>query len=248
MATKNQMVSESSPIDPALLEWAEYWYPISWKGLLVAGAVTAVAACLTIAFLLLQWHTSSIRERNSEWRTSALEVQAKKADADLAQAKADIANADARAADANARAYEAKLALEKFKAPRILTPEQQGRISAKVRQFAGTQFDAGMGPKGDPEPLYLLRSIHAALSSAGWSHIAWTSGGEAYTEAGMPSIGLTTVTNVIVDVHPDRWAKFGTAARALAEALDAEGIAAIADSQPTSVNTDAIHVRVGRKL
>jgi hypothetical protein len=53
----------SSPINPALLAWAEYWYPIAWKGLLGAGLATALAACATIAFLLLQWRTSLIREQ-----------------------------------------------------------------------------------------------------------------------------------------------------------------------------------------
>ena len=61
-------------------------------------------------------------------------------------------------------------------------------------------------------------------------------------------MGLTAVTNVIVDVHPDWWAKYGLAANALAAALVAEEIDAIADSKPTSVKTDAIHIRVGRKM
>jgi len=64
----------------------------------------------------------------------------------------------------------------------------------------------------------------------------------------MPPIGLTAVTNVIVDVHPDHWAKFGVAATALAKALSEESIDAIADSRPTTINTNAIHVRIGRKL
>lgn len=56
------------------------------------------------------------------------------------------------------------------------------------------------------------------------------------------------VTNVIIDVHPNYWEKFGAAATHLAKALEDEGIAAIADSKPTSINSDAIHIRLGRKL
>jgi hypothetical protein len=119
MADQNKMGSNlSSPIDPTLLAWAEYWYPIAWKGLLAAGIVTAFAACATIAFLLLQWRTSLIREQNSDWRTSVLETQAKKAEADLTTAKAGIAGADARAAEANARTKEAELALWELRLPR----------------------------------------------------------------------------------------------------------------------------------
>jgi hypothetical protein len=47
------MSFELSPVDPAALEWAETWYPVAWKGLLTAGAITALAAFATIAFLLL---------------------------------------------------------------------------------------------------------------------------------------------------------------------------------------------------
>jgi hypothetical protein len=99
MATQNQKGSEPVPIDPALLDWAEYWYPIAWKGLLAGGVITAIGACAGIAFLLLQWRTSTIREEQSEWRTSALELQ-------TAQAKRDTANALERAALANQRAAE----------------------------------------------------------------------------------------------------------------------------------------------
>jgi hypothetical protein len=156
--------------------------------------------------------------------------------------------ARAAIAGANARALEAQVALEKFKAPRVLSAEQQAKIGEKLASFAGMTYDVGIVPKGDLEPLYLSRTIHAALTLAGWKQIAWTESGDVYSEAGIPAIGLTTVSNVIVDVHPDRWAKFGEAATALANSLAAEGIDAIADSQPASINTDAIHIRIGRKL
>lgn len=68
-------MSSSPPVTQALLAWAEYWYPISWKCLLIAGAITAIGACVTIAFLILQWRTSSIRETQAEWRRSNLEYQ-----------------------------------------------------------------------------------------------------------------------------------------------------------------------------
>jgi hypothetical protein len=35
MAAENQDGSHPVPIEPALLDWAEYWYPISWKGVLL---------------------------------------------------------------------------------------------------------------------------------------------------------------------------------------------------------------------
>jgi hypothetical protein len=153
-----------------------------------------------------------------------------------------------RVGEANQRAAEAQLALEKFKAPRILSAEQQDRIAAQLRTFSGTPFDGSIGPKGDPEPIYLFRGIHSALVEAGWKPMAWDGGGEAYTIDGLPLLGLTSVTNVIVDVHPTHWAKLGPAAKALAAALVKEGVDAIADSSPTSLDGDAVHIRIGRKL
>jgi hypothetical protein len=109
MADQNKMGSDlSPPMDPALLAWAEHWYPIDWVGLLSAGLGTAVAACFTIGFLLLQWRTSSIREQSSDWRTSALEIQAKRADADLLIAKSDIAKANEGSVSAQADAAKAR--------------------------------------------------------------------------------------------------------------------------------------------
>ena len=107
MTDESHMGSDLSPIDPVSLNWVEYWYPIGWKGLLIAGLITVVGAIGSMGFLLLQWRASSLRELLSDRRISVLEVQAKKAEADLVHAKPDIADADARAAGAQADATHA---------------------------------------------------------------------------------------------------------------------------------------------
>ena len=107
MTDESHMGSDLSPIDPASLNWVEYWYPIAWKGLLIAGLITLIGAIGSMGFLLLHWRTSSLRELLSDRRILVLEVQAKKAEADLVRAKADIADADARAAGAQADATHA---------------------------------------------------------------------------------------------------------------------------------------------
>ena len=98
MIDESHMSAGLSQIDPASLNWVEHWYPIAWKGLLVAGLITVIGAIGSMGFLLLQWRASGIREQQSDWRISILEVQAKQANADLERAKSDIADADARAA------------------------------------------------------------------------------------------------------------------------------------------------------
>jgi hypothetical protein len=145
----------------------------------------------------------------------------------------EVRQSEERISAANARAAEAQLALEKFKAPRLLNPDAIQRIVEQLKPFSGSVFDAGIGPKGDPEPTAFLRGLTAALTAAGWKFVPWTGEGETYTEAPMPPIGLTAVTNVIIDVHPDFWSKFGRAATALARALNDEDISAIVDSEPT---------------
>ena len=107
MTDESHMGSDLSPFDPVSLNWVEYWYPIAWKGLLIAGLITLVGAIGSMGFLLLHWRTSSLREQLSDRRISVVEVQAKKAEADLVRAKADIADADARAAGARADATHA---------------------------------------------------------------------------------------------------------------------------------------------
>ncbi|HYA71922.1 MAG TPA: hypothetical protein VEF36_02075 [Roseiarcus sp.] len=101
MAIEDQM-SSSPPVTQALLAWAEYWYPISWKCLLIAGAITAIGACVTIAFLVLQWRTMSIRETQTEWRRSILEYQ-------VADAKKQATDGLARVADLNVKTADLTL-------------------------------------------------------------------------------------------------------------------------------------------
>ena len=100
MADSRETTLESLPVDPALLESANRWFDISWYGLLIAGGFTALAAFATVFFLFVQFWSSGIRERETEWRTATLELQTGKAKAELAKANADIASANAEIAEA----------------------------------------------------------------------------------------------------------------------------------------------------
>jgi hypothetical protein len=55
--------SEALPVDPGLLERANWWFDVSWYGLLWSGGVTAFAAFATVTFLFLQYWSSGIREK-----------------------------------------------------------------------------------------------------------------------------------------------------------------------------------------
>jgi hypothetical protein len=89
---------------------------------------------------------------------------------DAAEAKVAIADANLRAAEATRKAVEAQLALEKYRAPRILSAEQRSDIVSKLQPLAGTKFDLAMAP-GDPEAFVLLRQLAEMLEAASWTWI-----------------------------------------------------------------------------
>ncbi len=157
-----------------------------------------------------------------------------------------------RISAANERAAKAELELAKFKAPRVLKPEQLAAITAAMRAFPGTQFDVAVGPFGDPEPEVFGRSISSALIAAGWSQTDWDTLDVQMrlTRPGGAAIGFAAVTNVIVDIHPSQTGRLWSAAQALAASLRAQGIDADAEQGSGGRNTNetAIHVMIGRKM
>ena len=172
---------EKLPVDPALLESANRWFDISWYGLLIAGGFTALAAVGTVFFLFMQFWSSGVRERHTEWRTTELETQTAEARKETTLAQERIAalnnetarlSSDAEAsraaiAGANARALEAQLALERFRAPRQISPDQQETLRAKLAPFAGTVARIWTLPAGaDITPFSEL--IAHVLDSAKW--------------------------------------------------------------------------------
>jgi hypothetical protein len=168
MAMKNQKGSDPVPIDQALLDWAEYWYPISWKGILIGGVITAVGACATIAFLLLQWRTINIREEHSEWRTSTLELQ-------TAEAKRDTTAAQERIAGLNNETEQLKA--DNLSLQTALLPRHVGLIGldgppkalewfSGIEAFSGTEISIQVVP--DAEAQNLANEIAIVLSKFGW--------------------------------------------------------------------------------
>jgi hypothetical protein len=217
------------------VDWWNDWVVRS----LIAAAVAAVAVLVTTRMQL--------------FRAKQLdEVQTQLLKSKESQLAADLKDKDVKIAEANERANQAALELAKFKAPRALSAEQMGQIVAKMKRFAGTEFDGGVGPLNDPEPLHLFDQMSQSLVAAGWRPLAFASQ-QAMTLSrsnGTPAVGGVSVTNVIIDIHPSQAERLWPVARALAEALAAEGIAAAYDqgSGGGSTNERAIHVLVGRKL
>jgi hypothetical protein len=166
----------------------------------------------------------------------------------IASLEEQTAQANARAAEASAHAVEAQFALEKFKAPRTLSFEQQAKIIGEMKQFSGTPFVLGVFQ--EPEALALLTQIEDILIKAGWVEEEWKSGGDVvYSRQGRPNIGYTFVTGLYVQADYSHAADFRPIVMLLASLLSDAGI----DAKPEvgrmapNTNNDAIKILIGQK-
>jgi hypothetical protein len=122
----------------------------------------------------------------------------------------------------------------------------------KTKPFSGTRFDLSAIP-GDPEALNFAVQIALVLEAAGWSWIEYNHPSRplmtVYSVPGKPNVGHGGAWGVVVQLHPDHEAQFRPAARALADAVAAEGfVAAAAQSPPPeSIPNHDTHIIVGKK-
>jgi hypothetical protein len=255
MVNNRATVLESIPVDAAMLESANKWFDISWYGLLLAGGITALGAFATVAFLFVQFWSSGVRERNSEWRTSVLELQTAEAKKDTAEAQERIANLNnetarlREAGRANALAAgttrtvteQFALALGLVRPGTLSEATRSLQIISKVKPFAGKQFDA-IATSSDIELEVLLLSLRHALKAAGWIEVERSDVGTIKSSGG----GLALV-NIHVDASRD--SELLNAAETLASALNAEGIAATVNpkAEPDTTNAAVIHILIGPK-
>lgn len=233
------MSAASNSSTPSALELASRTHKNIFLGYMCWLAVAAIA---TLFFTWALWKSSNRRQ------------EASKAEADLRVLNVEQTVADSKkaTAEAIARATEAQLALETFKAPRTLTPEQIGRIVDKLKQFSGTEYDITVSSI-DPEILDFVLTLELVLSTAGWKELDWEGNAEKHIRGGkQPLIREgASVTNVLIGVQQDRPPKLFEFALALSAALEAEGVTATAKTlishAMSSTNANAIHVMVGRK-
>jgi hypothetical protein len=127
----------------------------AWSNvLLIAGAAAVLIG--TIGAIAM----GSAKEQFANERISTNE-------AETARAKADAETAKEGAAKANARTEEARLELEKFKAPRKISEEMKHRILSAARKHPGQKF-SGKVASSVPDALALWFSLSNILTDAGW--------------------------------------------------------------------------------
>jgi hypothetical protein len=146
-ATMRETVLESLPVDPALLESANVWFDRSWYGLLICGTGTALAAAATVGFLFVQYWSSGVKERHTEWRTSVVELETAKANKETEKLR------------------DANLKLEAQVAPRRLTNDKMSEIARSLVTFEGKTVRLESYVL-DAEAAILGKQIGAALDAA----------------------------------------------------------------------------------
>jgi len=162
-------------------------------------------------------------------------IAANEAATERAKADAEIAREGAVAA--HAKALEAELALEKYKAPRTLSPSQIDTLTSKMKAFQGQKFQ--ITTFWDlKEPLDLANEIYRNLSAAGWEYIKPES--RSTILGGMSGIQVWT--------HPATDAKVTDAAYSLVETLNSIGLETVPKLQNArNPITDIINLNVGTK-
>ena len=231
------------------LQWANIAYMVG----------VAIAAVATFAIYHLSARVTAGKDRELEaYRTeSTIKISAAQAEAAeamkiaeserlaRAELESQVVVAEARAAEANAVASRAQLELAKLTQPRTIAPEDQEKIIATLKEFAGQRFSFSVF--GDPESLALLRVLDAMLKSAGWLRVPSQIGAIAVEVAGSTA-GTSHDSGLAVFVAPDdRNAE--AALVVLSKALTAAGIPCRANrtEQLRDKTPKAIVINVGKK-
>ncbi|MEX1060243.1 MAG: hypothetical protein WED13_04410 [Methyloceanibacter sp.] len=164
------------PVDPAALDSAIWWYEFSGQWLIGAGALTAIAACITIALAFIQWRSNNTIEAHNEWRTASLELQTEQAKLEQERLRADLAKslehtaelekgiADARAAVMSER--KARVMLQRDLSARTLDDRKREALTDAWRAFAGRKVSV-FAYLADPESTNLAVQIMECLEEAG---------------------------------------------------------------------------------
>jgi hypothetical protein len=228
-------------------ESAGLWFDI-FNGVLFLGALfVTIGTWGTIK-------TAGIKEKFSDERVAANEVETKRAIAESDSAKQGTAKANERIAELSTQAEqlrkdtaEAQLALAKFRAPRKLDDSQVARIKAVIARFSGTPFDIMVNLESEPQSF--AGQIGGLLESAGWiwkdrNNTPGLSINIGKHQAGMLNGGPPLA--IEIDVAKDK--DWKGAVLALGTALLVEGIQPVMnEATDNSASPDAVHLYVGSK-
>jgi hypothetical protein len=141
-------------------------------------------------------------------------------------------------------ANTAKLALGKYRAPRILTAEQQNTIIDTLKPFAGQKYSLSVAAGNEPEALLCV--LDAILQRAGWIQHPMIGSVAVGTPCGMAA--LNSLSAIDARRGPNATRATIAAINALVEALAPTDAAARGATDPINNSTeDVIILMVGAK-
>ena len=206
-------------------EWANRLYDgANWA--LIVGLVLGAVATVVIVWM------GKIKE---EYLSRALAATTERA-----------AHAEDRAAQANKAAEAERLArvrIEEKLGGWRLDAVAQERVIAKLKAYKSIPFDLG----ANPTEVVFMETIDGILSAAGWRRLAPNSGGAIANVLLNGKARINYVSGIFVEVAPSRLAEWTPAARALEDALQAEGIKATLQTSPLQTDANAIHIVIGSR-
>jgi hypothetical protein len=216
------------------------------------GVPAAIAVALFGPEVAGSWASSRQQTQTTiaalELQNSAMKAEWGKASDEAtriaAEAKKSVSAANERATVSEKRAAEARLALEKYKAPRILSPEQQSQLTERLRQFERTPFEFSVTP--DPEAIALMGQLAMALTESGWE---WNvTSPLVFRNANRSDAEVHAVFGVQIQVDERKKQQWERPAIELRETLHAAGIEVTAEVVKAGSNDpSAIHIRIDHK-
>jgi hypothetical protein len=138
------------------------WLP-GWQSAAAAGWWSNAWFWASLASLLFLGVCEMISHRYSERKD---ELAARQQDVVQRQHDKEIADLQFQTAEANRRAAEARLALEKYKAPRTLSAAQRATFALRLQPFSGQKYVLSVAAGQEAADLVCL--FDKLLTEAGW--------------------------------------------------------------------------------
>jgi hypothetical protein len=223
------------------------WFPHDrWErlGSATANALVGIGLIVEYVVILRAIVASGDADRSSNERIAASEARAAEANERTAEAVLETARAgwlNALAVNASVVAMELIAFTGKLRDRESLSDSARVLlIDFKFETFAGKRFDAAITFRDLGRETF-LRSLASALTESGWIDVGVTREQSDGKHA--------STRDVRIDVDASKDPTLLDAAKALASALNAEGIAAVVNPKPESDATKAnvIHILVGPK-
>lgn len=132
-----------------------------WPSLAVANRIADIANLFFIGSLVV----GVVSTVTIVWMTGIKETYW---DADRRESAQKIATLGKETADAQADTAKARLELEQFKAPRVLTSEQSEKLSAALKEYGPKRIDVFVYPGVTYDTFGYGNQIYIAFLNAGW--------------------------------------------------------------------------------